>query len=53
MQDLGLSESVARSLYPDLINVSRKLAKAREEERSILVGKYSLDGKLLGEDKEE
>jgi len=27
-----------------LINVSRKLAKEREEERSILVGKYSADG---------
>lgn len=43
MQSIGLSESVARSLYPDLINVSRKLAKAREEERSTLVGKYSAD----------
>jgi len=44
MQSTGLSEGTARSLYPDLINVSRKLAKEREEERSILVGKYSADG---------
>ena len=43
MQSLGLSESVARSLYPDLINVSRKLAKAREEERSVIVGKYAVE----------
>ncbi|MEK6926901.1 MAG: hypothetical protein AABX11_00565 [Nanoarchaeota archaeon] len=38
MRTLGLSEQVARNLYPDLINVSRKLANAREESRSILVG---------------
>lgn len=42
MQSLGLSEQVAKNLYPDLINVSRKLANAREDERSLLVGKYSL-----------
>lgn len=44
MQSLGLSEQVAKNLYPDLINVSRKLAKAREEERSVLIGKYSKEG---------
>ena len=38
MKSLGLSEQVARNLYPDLINVSRKLANSREETRSILVG---------------
>jgi hypothetical protein len=43
IQSVGLSESVARNLYPDLINVSRKLAKAREEERSAIVGKYAQD----------
>jgi hypothetical protein len=43
LQSLGLSEQTARNLYPDLINVSRKLAREREEERSILVGKYSAD----------
>lgn len=43
MQSLGLSEQVAKNLYPDLINVSRKLVKAREEERSVIVGKYSAD----------
>jgi hypothetical protein len=43
LQSLGMSEQVARNLYPDLINVSRKLAKEREEERSVLVGKYSAD----------
>ncbi len=40
MQSLGLSEQVARNLYPDLLNVSRKLAQAREEERSVLIGGY-------------
>ena len=50
MKELGLSESTARNLYPELLNVSRKLANAREEERSILVGKYSKDGKTVEED---
>lgn len=40
MQNMGLSESTARSLYPELMDVSRKLAKARDEERTIIVGKY-------------
>ena len=43
IKSTGLSESVARGLYPDLINVSRKLAKSREEERSVIVGKYAND----------
>ena len=43
MQSLGLSEQTARNLYPDLLNVSRKLVREREEERSILVGKYEQD----------
>jgi len=41
MTDLGLSETTSRALYPDLMNVSRKLAKARDEDRSIIVGKYA------------
>ena len=40
MTSLGLTEHTARSLYPDLLNVSRKLAKEREEDRSTIVGKY-------------
>lgn len=43
MQSLGLSETAARNLYPDLVKVSRKLANEREEERSIIVGKYEAD----------
>lgn len=43
MQSLGMSDSVARNFYPELINMSRKLAKEREEERSIIVGKYAND----------
>lgn len=43
LQTLGLSEGAARSMYPDLLNVSRKLAKTREEERSVIVGKYEND----------
>ena len=41
MQSLGLSEAASRSLYPDLLNVSRRLEKAREEDRSILIGRYA------------
>jgi hypothetical protein len=43
MQSLGLSEQTARNLYPELLTVSRKLAKEREEERSIIIGKYEQD----------
>lgn len=43
MQSLGLSEHTARSLYPEMLKVSRKLANAREEDRSIIVGKYAED----------
>src|SRR3989338_2735021 len=43
LQSTGLSEKVSRELYPDLIKVSRKLAKAREEKRSVIVGKYAQD----------
>ncbi|MEK6825941.1 MAG: hypothetical protein AABY00_04095 [Nanoarchaeota archaeon] len=53
MRSLGLSEGVARNLYPDLIHVSRKLAKAREEERRIIVGKYSPEGAALSEELDE
>ncbi|MEK6893009.1 MAG: hypothetical protein AABX07_02290 [Nanoarchaeota archaeon] len=52
MQSLGLSESTARAMYPELINVSRKLAKDREEERSAIVGKYAVDGQTLAEEEE-
>jgi hypothetical protein len=41
IQSTGISEQVARNLYPDLLKVSRKLSGEREEERSIIVGKYS------------
>lgn len=41
MTDLGLSEGTAKGLYPDLMDVSRKLERKRNEERSIIVGKYS------------
>ncbi|MDP3881700.1 MAG: hypothetical protein Q8Q31_02375 [Nanoarchaeota archaeon] len=52
LQSTGLSEGTARAMYPDLINVSRKLAKAREEERSTIVGKYAVDGQALALDEE-
>lgn len=41
MRSLGLTESTARALYPELIEISRKLSRAREEERSVIVGKYT------------
>ena len=43
MQNLGLTENTARSLYPDLMDISRKLSRSRDEERSIIVGKYAVD----------
>jgi len=43
MQDLGLSENTSRALYPELVKISRKLANIKDEERSILVGKYEED----------
>jgi len=41
MKSVGLSEGVSRALYPELMDVSRKLSKARNEDRSVIVGKYS------------
>jgi hypothetical protein len=38
MTDLGLTESTARRLYPELMEISRNLSRKRAEERSILVG---------------
>jgi hypothetical protein len=39
MTDLGFSEGIAGALYPELMNVSRKLSRARQgEERSVLIG---------------
>lgn len=38
MASLGFSEGMARNLYQGLMDVSRKLSKARDEERSILIG---------------
>jgi len=50
LQSTGLSEGTARAMYPDLINVSRKLARSREEERSTIVGKYASGGQALAEE---
>lgn len=41
MESLGLAPATARALYPDLMEISRKLERARDEKRSIIVGKYS------------
>lgn len=38
MRSLGYSEAGARNLYPELISVSRKISKKRDEERRILIG---------------
>ncbi len=43
MQSIGLSEGTARSLYPELMDISRKLSRSRDEERSVIVGRYSTD----------
>ncbi len=39
MTNLGFTETTAERLYPELMNVSRKIARKRDEERSILVGR--------------
>ena len=38
MQSLGFTEGTARSLYPELMDISYKLSRKRGEERSILIG---------------
>ena len=38
MQNLGFTEGTAKSLYPELMDISRNLSKKRDEERSILIG---------------
>lgn len=38
MRNLGFTESTARSLYPELMDISRNLSRQRNEERSILIG---------------
>jgi hypothetical protein len=39
MTNLGFTETTAKRLYPELMNISRNLAKKRDEgeERSILI----------------
>ncbi len=44
MKDLGITPAVATPLYSELMNVSRKLQKARNESRSVIVGKEYLEG---------
>lgn len=38
MTSLGFSEAKAESMYGELMDASRKISRARDEERSILVG---------------
>lgn len=39
MQDLGFSQAISKRLYPELMDISRKLSRKRNEiERSILIG---------------
>jgi len=39
MQDLGFSQAISKRLYPELIDISRKLSRKRDEiEKSILIG---------------
>ena len=38
MKNLGFSDATADRLYPELMDISRKLSKKRDEERSILIG---------------
>lgn len=38
MQNLGFTEVGAKNFYPELMDVSRRISKARDEERSIMLG---------------
>lgn len=38
MTNLGFTPAMAEELYPALMDVSRKISRKREEERSILIG---------------
>ncbi len=38
MTKMGLTSSTAERLYPEIMKVSRKLSKSRDEERSVLIG---------------
>tara|TARA_Y100000034_G_C6684255_1_gene300940 strand:+ start:63 stop:542 length:480 start_codon:yes stop_codon:yes gene_type:complete len=39
MTDMGFTEATARRLYPELMNVSRKMARKKNDtERSVLIG---------------
>jgi len=38
MTSMGFTETTAQRLYPELMDISRKLSRKRDEERSILVG---------------
>ena len=35
---MGFSEGMAKNMYPALIEASRKISKARDEERSVMIG---------------
>lgn len=37
MTNLGFTEATARNLYPELMDVSRKISRARAEERSVMI----------------
>jgi len=39
MTDMGFTEATARNLYPELIDVSRKMSRKKDEaERSVMIG---------------
>ena len=38
MTDLGFSDYVATRLYPELMEISNKLSRKRDEDRSVLIG---------------
>jgi len=38
LTSLGFTETQAKNLYPALVDVSRRLSKKRDEERSVMVG---------------
>ncbi len=38
MENIGFTEATSKRLYPELMDISRKISRKRQEERSILIG---------------
>jgi len=53
MTDMGFTEPTARNFYPELMDVSRKIARSREDGERSLMLTQSYDSRKNSEEKEE